>query len=177
MSLKRKASFSAMSFAPSAPAPSEWGMTDSSQHLNSRTRKRFRDGRPSDEVVYGKHRTKAYVSHSRAALLACTRPHCKLGTRANRVQRKPFAGYILPSNSNSNSNKLARRLVQPMRPWIPNQPFLPPRLWILDSKPFYDFSSRDHQRHRLSGHLARRWHLGPMRLLLTEKICSDVKLS
>ncbi|KAJ5132153.1 hypothetical protein N7448_006311 [Penicillium atrosanguineum] len=54
MSLKRKASFSAMPFAPSALAPSEWGMADGSQHLNSRTRKRFRDGRPSDDVVYEK---------------------------------------------------------------------------------------------------------------------------
>ncbi|KAJ6131417.1 hypothetical protein N7523_001877 [Penicillium sp. IBT 18751x] len=54
MSLKRKASFSAMPSAPSALAPSQWSIADGSQHLNSRTRKRFRDGRPSDEVVYEK---------------------------------------------------------------------------------------------------------------------------
>jgi len=53
MSLKRKASFSAMPSSPFAPASSDWDMTDSSKHLHSRTRKRFRDGRPNDEAVYG----------------------------------------------------------------------------------------------------------------------------
>ncbi|KAJ5234857.1 uncharacterized protein N7469_004025 [Penicillium citrinum] len=54
MSLKRKASFSAMPSSPFAPASSDWDMTDSSKHLHSRTRKRFRDGRPNDEAVYAK---------------------------------------------------------------------------------------------------------------------------
>ncbi|KAJ5789564.1 uncharacterized protein N7518_006575 [Penicillium psychrosexuale] len=53
MSLKRKASFIALPTSPSAPAPSEWGMViDGSPHLHSRTRKRFRDDRPSDQVIY-----------------------------------------------------------------------------------------------------------------------------
>ncbi|CAI7587328.1 unnamed protein product [Penicillium glandicola] len=53
MSLKRKASFTALPTSPSVPAPSEWGMMiDGSTHLNSRTRKRFRDDRPSDQVIY-----------------------------------------------------------------------------------------------------------------------------
>ncbi|KAJ5574368.1 uncharacterized protein N7459_008795 [Penicillium hispanicum] len=54
MSLKRKASFPALPSSLLAPTPSEWGMTGDSKHLHSRTRKRFRDGRPSDEVVYEK---------------------------------------------------------------------------------------------------------------------------
>ena len=55
MSLKRKASFSlATPSSPLAPAPSEWAMADNSKHLHCRTRKRFRDGRPNDDVVYGK---------------------------------------------------------------------------------------------------------------------------
>ena len=55
MSLKRKASFIALPSSPSAPAPSEWGMViDGSPHLHSRTRKRFRDDRPSDQVIYRK---------------------------------------------------------------------------------------------------------------------------
>ncbi|KAF4761756.1 hypothetical protein N7455_002784 [Penicillium solitum] len=53
MSLKRKASFTALPNSPSVPAPSEWGMViDGSTHLHSRTRKRFRDDRPSDKVIY-----------------------------------------------------------------------------------------------------------------------------
>ncbi|CAI7621064.1 Ribonucleoprotein LSM domain eukaryotic/archaea-type [Penicillium manginii] len=54
MSLKRKASFSAMPSSPFVPASSDWEMTDSSKHLHSRTRKRFRDGRPNEEAVYAK---------------------------------------------------------------------------------------------------------------------------
>ncbi|KAJ5765430.1 hypothetical protein N7520_004989 [Penicillium odoratum] len=56
MSLKRKASFSTPSI-PFAPVSCEMDMVDSSKHLNSRTRKRFRDGRPNEEVVYGKTST------------------------------------------------------------------------------------------------------------------------
>lgn len=53
MSLKRKASFSAAS--PSSPLSlvSEWPTAvDTPKHLHSRTRKRFRDDRPNDAVVY-----------------------------------------------------------------------------------------------------------------------------
>ncbi|KAJ5156228.1 hypothetical protein N7492_009031 [Penicillium capsulatum] len=53
MSLKRKAPFaSAIPSSPLAPPPSEWD--DTSNHLHSRTRKRFRDDRPSDKIVYEK---------------------------------------------------------------------------------------------------------------------------
>ncbi|KAJ5919777.1 Ribonucleoprotein LSM domain eukaryotic/archaea-type [Penicillium verhagenii] len=54
MSLKRKASFSAAPSSPFVPMSCELDMVDSSKHLHSRTRKRFRDGRPDDEVVYEK---------------------------------------------------------------------------------------------------------------------------
>ncbi|KAJ5341011.1 hypothetical protein N7541_010135 [Penicillium brevicompactum] len=55
MSLKRKASFTALPTSPSLPAPSEWNMTlDGNTHLHSRTRKRFRDDRPSENVIYRK---------------------------------------------------------------------------------------------------------------------------
>ncbi|KAJ5673052.1 hypothetical protein N7507_002179 [Penicillium longicatenatum] len=54
MSLKRKASFSAAPSRPFVPMSCELDMVDSSKHLHSRTRKRFRDGRPDDEVVYAK---------------------------------------------------------------------------------------------------------------------------
>ncbi|KAJ5094233.1 hypothetical protein N7456_010094 [Penicillium angulare] len=54
MSLKRKVSFSGASSSPFASASCDIDMIDSSKHLNSRTRKRFRDGRPNDEVVYEK---------------------------------------------------------------------------------------------------------------------------
>lgn len=56
MALKRKASFSAIA-SPNAlvTAPGELMMIDETpKHLNSRTRKRFRNDRPDDEVVYGK---------------------------------------------------------------------------------------------------------------------------
>ncbi|OQD87212.1 hypothetical protein PENANT_c006G07170 [Penicillium antarcticum] len=53
MSLKRKADFAAVPSSPSIAAPSEWGMViDGNNHLHSRTRKRFRDDRPSDQVIY-----------------------------------------------------------------------------------------------------------------------------
>ncbi|KAJ5131043.1 uncharacterized protein N7515_007082 [Penicillium bovifimosum] len=53
MSLKRKASFTALPTSQGVPAPSEWGMAiNGNTHLHSRTRKRFRDDRPSDEVIY-----------------------------------------------------------------------------------------------------------------------------
>ncbi|KAJ6021795.1 hypothetical protein N7540_007299 [Penicillium herquei] len=51
MSLKRKASFSTTQPSPFASC----GMDiDNSKHLHSRTLKRFRNGRPNDEVVYEK---------------------------------------------------------------------------------------------------------------------------
>ncbi|KAJ5888273.1 hypothetical protein N7495_008314 [Penicillium taxi] len=53
MSLKRKASFTAIPSNPFAPAPSKWEAVDNTKHLHSRTRKRFRDDRPSDEQIYG----------------------------------------------------------------------------------------------------------------------------
>ncbi|KAJ5163070.1 uncharacterized protein N7500_004900 [Penicillium coprophilum] len=52
MSLKRKASFTALPASPSVAAPNEWGIGTESTHLHSRTRKRFRDGRPSDQIIY-----------------------------------------------------------------------------------------------------------------------------
>ncbi|KAJ6171911.1 Ribonucleoprotein LSM domain eukaryotic/archaea-type [Penicillium chermesinum] len=52
MSLKRKASFSTTQPSSFKPSPCDWDTTDNSKHMNSRTRKRFRDGRPSDEIVY-----------------------------------------------------------------------------------------------------------------------------
>ncbi|KAJ5095814.1 hypothetical protein NUU61_005170 [Penicillium alfredii] len=51
MSLKRKSVFQAVPSSPLAPA-NEWGIVDTSAHLHSRTRKRFRNDRPSDAVVY-----------------------------------------------------------------------------------------------------------------------------
>ncbi|CAG8132739.1 unnamed protein product [Penicillium salamii] len=53
MSLKRKASFTALPNSPLVPAPSEWNMAlDGNTHLHSRTRKRFRDDRPCENVIY-----------------------------------------------------------------------------------------------------------------------------
>ncbi|KAJ6044089.1 uncharacterized protein N7446_002286 [Penicillium canescens] len=53
MSLKRKAEIAAVPSSPSVPAPSEWAMMiDGNNYLHSRTRKRFRDDRPSDQVIY-----------------------------------------------------------------------------------------------------------------------------
>ncbi|OQE46050.1 hypothetical protein PENCOP_c001G02251 [Penicillium coprophilum] len=52
MSLKRKASFTALPTNPSVATPNEWGVGAESPHLHSRTRKRFRDGRPSDQMIY-----------------------------------------------------------------------------------------------------------------------------
>ncbi|GIJ82735.1 hypothetical protein Asppvi_001246 [Aspergillus pseudoviridinutans] len=54
MSLKRKASFSALSpinTVPVVAGPSRM-VEDSPRHLHSRTRKRFRDDRPDEKVVY-----------------------------------------------------------------------------------------------------------------------------
>ncbi|KAJ5676245.1 hypothetical protein N7462_009142 [Penicillium macrosclerotiorum] len=85
MALKRKASFSVISSGPSMPAPSEWGMVGSSQDLPSRTRKRFRDGRPSDEVVYGES------SNPKAHCLFCTaawKTPALRETRANQPAEK-----------------------------------------------------------------------------------------
>ncbi|RJE27172.1 hypothetical protein PHISCL_00525 [Aspergillus sclerotialis] len=50
MSLKRKASYPAIT--PSNGRALATGLDDTPRHLNSRTRKRFRNDRPSDEVVY-----------------------------------------------------------------------------------------------------------------------------
>ncbi|OKP14823.1 hypothetical protein PENSUB_5887 [Penicillium subrubescens] len=54
MSLKRKASFPGLPSSLAISTPSGWGMSDSSKDLPSRTRKRFRNGRPDDDVVYEK---------------------------------------------------------------------------------------------------------------------------
>ncbi|KAG2419218.1 hypothetical protein HFD88_004013 [Aspergillus terreus] len=54
MSLKRKASFSAIN-SPASPTPLPeytFSMDDSPKHLHSRTRKRFRNDRPDEKVVY-----------------------------------------------------------------------------------------------------------------------------
>lgn len=54
MSLKRKASFSAMSplnTMPVVAGPSRI-VEDSPRHLHSRTRKRFKDDRPDEKVIY-----------------------------------------------------------------------------------------------------------------------------
>ncbi|KAJ5294386.1 hypothetical protein N7508_009207 [Penicillium antarcticum] len=64
MSLKRKADFAAVPSSPSIAAPSEWGMViDGNNHLHSRTRKRFRDDRPSDQVIYRTCFFLAPISH------------------------------------------------------------------------------------------------------------------
>lgn len=55
MSLKRKASFSAMAtpnLAPVVAGPSVVMEDVPQQHLHSRTRKRFRDDRPDEQTVY-----------------------------------------------------------------------------------------------------------------------------
>lgn len=54
MSLKRKASFPTIA-SPNADSFmfERLSMDDSPKHLSSRTRKRFRDDRPEDRVVYG----------------------------------------------------------------------------------------------------------------------------
>ncbi|RAL11314.1 uncharacterized protein BO97DRAFT_443959 [Aspergillus homomorphus CBS 101889] len=54
MSLKRKASFPTLELqnGTSASMRETWKDNQIPQHLNSRTRKRFRNDRPEDEVVY-----------------------------------------------------------------------------------------------------------------------------
>ncbi|PYH49072.1 uncharacterized protein BP01DRAFT_353396 [Aspergillus saccharolyticus JOP 1030-1] len=54
MSLKRKASFPSLEsqHAASNFARGTWQMKETPQHLNSRTRKRFRNDRPEEKVVY-----------------------------------------------------------------------------------------------------------------------------
>ncbi|KAE8149358.1 hypothetical protein BDV25DRAFT_3223 [Aspergillus avenaceus] len=54
MSLKRKASFSGLPLTNATPVNTEMSMTmeDSPKHLNSRTRKRYRDDRPDEKVIY-----------------------------------------------------------------------------------------------------------------------------
>lgn len=53
MSLKRKASFSCESFQGRRISFDMQTMKDVPSHLNSRTRKRFRDNRPDEQTVYG----------------------------------------------------------------------------------------------------------------------------
>ncbi|KAB8229066.1 hypothetical protein ETB97_001797 [Aspergillus alliaceus] len=54
MSLKRKASFSGIGSPNAAPVITVRSlmMDDSPKHLNSRTRKRYRNDRPDDQIVY-----------------------------------------------------------------------------------------------------------------------------
>lgn len=57
MSLKRKASLSAIN-SPASPTPLPgytFAMDDSPKHLHSRTRKRFRNDRPDEKVIYGQY--------------------------------------------------------------------------------------------------------------------------
>ncbi|KAF7715569.1 Uncharacterized protein PECH_000457 [Penicillium ucsense] len=54
MSVKRKASLSGPAPSTAWSTPSSWGPSNGSAELPSRTRKRFRNGRPDDEVVYEK---------------------------------------------------------------------------------------------------------------------------
>lgn len=54
MSLKRKASFPTIA-AVTPFCPEAVVVDDTPRHLNSRTRKRFRNDRPDDQTVYGEH--------------------------------------------------------------------------------------------------------------------------
>ncbi|KAI2792675.1 hypothetical protein POX_b02715 [Penicillium oxalicum] len=54
MSMKRKASISGLAPSMATPTPSGWAPSNISTELPSRTRKRFRNGRPDDDVVYEK---------------------------------------------------------------------------------------------------------------------------
>lgn len=54
MSLKRKSSFTGLPATASVSNSNEWNIAldGGSTHLHSRTRKRFRDDRPSESVIY-----------------------------------------------------------------------------------------------------------------------------
>lgn len=55
MPLKRKASFSTFPTPDMTPVVEGPSVTmDDAPHMNSRTRKRFRDDRPEEKIVYGK---------------------------------------------------------------------------------------------------------------------------
>lgn len=150
MSLKRKASFTALPTSPSVPAPSEWGMViDGSTHLHSRTRKRFRDDRPSDQVIYRKSLASP-LWHS--PLIVST------FNLADSWQKTPYDGSSLLKSS--------RSLHKPpiWIQWTQSQPSKHHKTLTLDNKHYTDSSNKNPSNHRLSDHPAQHLHLVPMRL-------------
>lgn len=148
MSLKRKASFTALPNSPLVPAPSEWGMvTDGSTHLHSRTRKRFRDDRPSDQVIYRK---------SLASPL--WHPPLIMSTfnLTDSWQKTPYDGSSPPKSS--------RSLHKPpiWIQWTQSQ-LLKHQKLTPDNKHYTDSFNKNPSNHRLSDHPAQHLHLVPMR--------------
>lgn len=65
MSLKRKASFpSAVSMGMGTYPDPHVYINDVPRHLNSRTRKRFRDDRPDEQTIYGKQVSESKLSRT-----------------------------------------------------------------------------------------------------------------
>lgn len=158
MSLKRKASFSAAPSSPFAPMSCEVDMVDSSKHLHSRTRKRFRDGRPDDEVVYGK----LFVSSTLGKAFyqsTATRSITKTKIELTGKQRKLSVGSSQPSN-----NRRQSRWTQAKKQWTKITPLNPPKPSILDNTPCCDSSSLEHSPRFNSNHPVRHWCLVQMRL-------------
>lgn len=156
MSLKRKASFTALPTSPSVPAPSEWGMViDGNTHLHSRTRKRFRDDRPSEQVIY----RKCLASPSWHSPLIMS-----MSNLADSWQKIPYDGSSPPKSSRS----LPRPSIWIQ--WTQSQLLKHQKPLTLDNKHYTDSSNKNPSNHRLSDHPVKHLHLEPMRLHWPRKI-------
>lgn len=160
MSLKRKASFTALPTSPSVPAPSEWGMMiDGSTHLHSRTRKRFRDDRPSDQLIYRKCLGSEY-----SPLIAST------FNLANSRQETPYDGF--------SPHKSSRRLHRPpiWIQWTQSRLSKHQKLLTPDNKHYTDSSNKHRSNHLLSDHPVKRLHRVPTRLHRPRRISCVARL-
>lgn len=111
MNLKRKASF-AVAMSPGAIEQTA-AVDDIPKHLNSRTRKRFKDDRPCDEIIYGMFLV-IEAGHCCVALLPYYSSAAHGAKAAEHIdidqylQRIPFAG-----STPQHSSRRQRRPVSP----------------------------------------------------------------
>jgi hypothetical protein len=153
MSLKRKAEIAAVPSSPSIPAPSEWAsMIDGNNHLHSRTRKRFRDDRPSDQVIYRTCFFLAPICHPLIALSF---------DLADRPQRTHYAGSFLPRSSKCKCLHVRSKWIQ----WTQNPLSKHPRRLTRGSKHYTGSSNQHPSNHLPSDHPVKHLRLAQMRQL------------
>lgn len=117
--LKRKASFSAMAppnMTPVVADPSVAMDVDDTPHLNSRTRKRFRDDRPDEKTVYGELRDLQCIGNQWQILTREENTLRLLYTAQQRQASTPSMEINDDNSNNENENENSDSAEQESRP-------------------------------------------------------------